>query len=272
MRKPMFLRRPGVLRIIPIAISVAIPLAAGDLSSQIARVSETKTLDAAPSGTLHFENSRGAVNIEGWDQPRVEITVIKSTTGLFHASDPGQREAATHVLEHAQIKSDRNGDEIRIITQIPRHDRGELNILYSIKAPRDSKIVIDHGNGGVYIAGMAGDIDATLKQGQLTLVLPEDADFSIDARATFGEVYWEGDGQGKRHHFIGHSFTGGPSAAAQPQSGQTVPITVTTSVDGVDRAPRQINVPVVHPDQHKLHLNVCYGDITIAKAYTIHAS
>src|SRR5580700_5301929 len=138
------------------AISMAVPLAAGDLSTQIVTVSETKTLDAAPAGTLHLENSWGAVNIEGWDQPRVEITVIKSTTGLFRASEAAQRDAGTHLLEHAQIKSDRNGDEILISTQVPRRDRAALNVLYNIRAPRGSKIVIDRG--GVYITGMAGDM------------------------------------------------------------------------------------------------------------------
>lgn len=210
---------------------MAIPLAAGDLSSQVVRVSETKTLDAAPAGTLHLENSRGTVNIEGWDQPRVEITVIKSTTGLFRASD-----AARRLMEQAHIKSDRNGDEILISTQIPRHDRGELKVQYDIKAPRDSKIVIDRGNGSVYVAGMAGDIDTTLRQGQLTLVLPENAEYSVDARAKLGDVYWEVDGQEQRHHFLGHSFTNGPATPT-----------------------------------HKLYLRVCFGDIMIAKAYTKHA-
>jgi len=261
---------------------MAVPLTAGDLSTQIVRTSETKTLDAAPAGTLHLENPRGAVNIEGWDQPRVEITVIKSTTGVFRASDPGRRDAATHLLEHARIKADRNGDEILISTQVPRRDRGALKVLYYVKAPRDSKIVIDRGNGGVYIIGMAGDIQANMRQGQITLTLPENAVYSVDARATFGEVYGEFDGQGERRHLLGHSFvgpsvSGGPSTAT-PAPVQTVPIRVTNSVDGVEQAPRQINVPVVpdstkaQSDQHRLHLNVYFGDIVITKAYTKHAS
>jgi hypothetical protein len=230
MRKRMFLQG------LALAISVAIPLAAGDLSSQIVTVTETKTLDAAPAGTLHLENSRGAVNIEGWDQPRVEITVIKSTTGLFHAPD-----AARHLLEHAQIKSDRNGDEILISTLVPRHDRGELEIQYSIKAPRESKIVIDRGNGSVYVMGMAGDMQANMGQGQITLTLPENAEYAIDARAKAGEVYSDSDGdsggKNQRHHLLGHGFTKGPATSA-----------------------------------HKLYLRVCFGDIVITKAYTKHAS
>jgi hypothetical protein len=234
MRKQMFFRN------VTFAISMAIPLAAGNLSTQIVTVSETRTLDAAPAGTLRLENSRGAVNIEGWDQPRVEITVIKSTTGLFRASDSAQRDAATHLLEHAQIKSDRNGDEILISTQVARRDRGALNVLYHIKAPRDSKIVIN-GNGGVYVTGMAGDMQVNMGQGQITLTLPENAEYSVDARAKAGEVYSDSDGgsggKEQRHHLLGKGLKGGPTTPA-----------------------------------HKLYLRVCFGDIVIAKAYTKHAS
>jgi len=281
------MRKRDFLALVTFAISVAIPLGAGSLSSQILTVSETKTLDASPASTLHLETSRGAVSIEGWDQPRVEITVVKSTTGLFRAADAAQREAATRLLEHAQIKSDRKGDEILISTQVPRHNRGELQVQYFIKAPRRSKIVIDHGNGGIYVIGMAGDVQANLQQGQIVLTLPENTEYAIDARATLGEVYWESDGQGQRHHLFGHSFVGasvlgGASAATQApmkaQPGQTVPITVTHSVDGVEQPPQQINVPVA-PDptrpqqsQHRLYLRVGFGDILITKAYTKHAS
>lgn len=267
------------------AISMVVPLAAGDLSTQIVRTSEKKTLDAAPSGTLHLENARGAVNIEGWDQATVEITVIKSTTGLFRASDAAQRDAATHLQEHAQVTSERKGDEILISTQVPRRDRGALEVMYYIRAPRDSKIVIN-GNGGVYVIGMTGDIQANMQHGEITLTLPENAEYGVDARATFGEVYWGVDGQGERHHLLGHSFVGAtvssnPSAAtqgpAQARPGQTVPITVTTSEGGTEQAQR-MNAPVVadptkpQSNRHKLKLNVCFGDIVITKAYMKHAS
>jgi hypothetical protein len=276
MRKLLFVPK---LTLVTLAAVLLLPLAtslrADDLSRQVVRVTETKTVDAAPSGTLHLKNMRGQVNIEGWDQPRVEITVIKSTAGFYRVSDPKQSDAAKQLLDRVKIQSELNGNETLIAAEIPQHDRRKLNrevlVEYDIKAPRDSKLVIDSGDGGVYVTGMAGDIDATLKQGQLTLVLPENAEYSIDARATIGGVYWEGNGEEQRHHLIGHSFTGGPSAAT-PAPGQTVPITVTSSVGGVEQAPQRINAPVVQPQQHKLHLNVCYGDIMITKEYTKHVT
>jgi len=234
-------------------IFLTIPLAAGDLTSRIVTVTETKALDAAPSGTLHLENSRGEVTIEGWDQPRVQITVVKSTTGLFRATDPAERDAAAHLLDHAQVKSERSGDEILISTQVPRSDRGRLIIDYHINAPRASKIVIGAASGGVYITGMAGDIQASLKQGELTLVLPGTAGYGIHARAKFGEVYSALDGgsggNDQRHHLLGHSLeTGeGVSTAPNPTAGAPAPA-------------------------HKLHLRVGFGDIAITKAFAAPAS
>lgn len=257
-----------------LTLALVTSIRADDLSKQVLRVSETKMLDAAASGTLHLENSRGEVNIEGWDQPRVEITVIRSTGGVYRVSDPAQRDAAKQSLDRVQIQSERHGDETVISTQVAPRDRRKVNreviVEYDVKAPRDSKIVIDAGNGGVYVTGIAGDMDATMKQGQLTLALPDPSKYDVDAKAKIGGVYWEGDGHEERHHFWGHSFVSehsvgdGPSAA-----GQTVPVTVTSSVDGVE-ASQRINVPVV-PDntkpRHKLHLTVGYGDIVIMKAY-----
>jgi hypothetical protein len=252
---------------------VTAPLRADDLSKQVVRVTETKTVDAAPSGTIHLHSFRGQVNIEGWDQPRVEVTVVKSTAGFYRTSDPKQNDGAKQLLDSVKIQSELHGNETVIAADIPQHGRRKLNrevlVEYDIKAPRDSKIVIDSGDGGLYVTGMAGDIDATLKQGQLTLVLPENAGYTIDARARIGGVYWEGDGQEQRHHLFGHSFVSGQSSAAPQAAGQTVPITVTPSVGGVEQPSQRINVPVV---QHKLHLNVCYGDIMITKEYARHTT
>jgi hypothetical protein len=249
LRKVTFLRKPGLWLLVTFAISTLIPLGAGDLSTQIVRVSETKTLDAGSNGTIHLENSRGAVTIEGWDQPRVEITVIKSTRGLFRVSDPAQRDSATHLLDRIRIQSERSGNEILISAQIPPSERRNLNremlVEYEIRAPRDSKIVVDRGNGGVYVAGMTGDIRATMQQGQITLLLPENAEYRIDARAKAGEVYSDFDGQEQRHHLLGHSFVTDHSVATSPSSTGGPPAAA-----------------------HRLYLRVGFGDIAIIKVHT----
>jgi hypothetical protein len=196
-------------------LNFASPISAGDLSKPTASVSSTETLPAA--GTVRVEDPRGELSIEGWDQPQVEITVKKSG----------------RLVEHAQIKSERRGEEIVISTDIPKHDRRDVNVEYKIKAPRDSKIVISQAEGGVYVTGIAGDIDASVHRGQITLSLPENAAYKIDAHTKLGSVYSEFDGNDKRRHLFSHDF------------------------DGTANTPTR-----------QLNLRVVFGDIVILKAYT----
>jgi hypothetical protein len=170
----------------------------------------TQTLDA--TGTLRIERSLGEVNIEGWDQPKVEISVIGRDAGA--------------------VKAERRGDEVVITTNIPPHDRREADLTYNIKVPRESKLVIDRADGGVYVRNIAGDIDAVVHHGQLTLSVPEGAAYKMDAHAKFGDVYSDFEGNDKRRHLFSHMFTGGADSA-----------------------------------EHKLDLRVDHGDVVIVKEY-----
>ena len=49
-----------------------------DETKQTVQLTETKQLDLSAGGSVLFDNSQGSVTIEGWDQPRFEIVVIKS--------------------------------------------------------------------------------------------------------------------------------------------------------------------------------------------------
>lgn len=151
-----------------------------------------ETLDAA--GTIHLDHPRGQVYIEAWEQAKVEISVIGS--------------------EADHVKSERRGDEIVISTQVPAHVKGNWELTYTIKAPRDSKIVIDRGVGGVYVTGIAGDIDASVRHGQITLGVPGSAEYKVEAHAKLGDVYSELKGEDKRRHLFNHDFSGGADNAA----------------------------------------------------------
>ena len=58
-------------------------LAAEGSAKQWIQVTKTDRADFAPGGTIHVSGSHGDLNIEGWDRPDVEITVTKSTVGLY---------------------------------------------------------------------------------------------------------------------------------------------------------------------------------------------
>jgi hypothetical protein len=126
-------------------------------------------------------NSIGVVTVEGWDQPAVEITTIKSTKKEY---DSREREKAPHELDTVRIATERHGDELVITTDFPRH-RGlpppsplgggtSFNLEYAIKAPRSARLIVDHDVGEVNVDNILGDIPITALQRQITLHLPEE--------------------------------------------------------------------------------------------------
>lgn len=152
----------------------------------------TQTLDAA--GTVRIEHSRGELSVEGWDRPKVEVSIIGRDSG--------------------DVKAERRGDEIVISTGNPPHDRRKTDLTYNIKVPRDSRVVIDRADGGVYLTNIAGDIDAGVHHGQITLSVPGGGAYKIEAHSKFGSVYSDFEGNDKRRHLFSHTFTGGTNSAA----------------------------------------------------------
>ncbi len=143
----------------------ALPLFAADAT----RVSTTETIPFTGSGTLRIEPSSGEIHIQGWDRPEIEITFSKSTY------DPKVRP----LLDDIHMKADRHDNDIVVTTVVPKHK--DVQIECQIHAPRDIALAIDHNKGGVYVTGMAGDIRATVRNGQITLRLPESGVYASNA-------------------------------------------------------------------------------------------
>lgn len=176
--------------------------------------SKTEHADFPQAGTLRIEHSVGELQIEAWDQPGVEITTTKG------ASDKGAD------LSRVQISTKRQGDEVVITTQYPSHVAfpffttldhvTNFNLDYVIKVPREARLVIHHTDGEVHIVGVAGNIDASARQGIITLSLDGDAPRSIDARSSVGSVTSDFPGQEKPKEFhLGHEFVQSKSAGSQ---------------------------------------------------------
>lgn len=163
---------------------------AGDLD----RISATQTVPFANTGTLRIERFSGAIHIQGWDRPEVEITLVKST---YRPKDHAK-------LVRVETKAERHDNEVVISTVTPR--RADIQVEYYIQAPRNLALVIDHGKGGVYVTDMAGDIQAKVRDGQITLRLPENAQYTIQAHTTIGEVFSDFEGTGKFNIHFGESF------------------------------------------------------------------
>jgi len=142
------------------------------------------TQDSAPfpaGGTIHIEGSTGDLNIEGWDQPAVEITA----TRLLWSN---HADHAKKLLEAIDMeKPVVSGTDLTLKTVHPHRTGVQIN--YRIRVPRNSRLVIHHGTGAIVVYDVSGDVDATTKIGDILLQLPG-SQYLIDAKnKSGGEIY-----------------------------------------------------------------------------------
>src|SRR5579872_1972256 len=94
-------------------------------------------------GAIRVSNAYGELNIEGWDEPRVEVTV---TRNAFRHDTEQDRKAGTEYLNRIKVnvRKESNGD-IAISTVFPGRNRllriihglGDFTMDYRIKEPRN---------------------------------------------------------------------------------------------------------------------------------------
>jgi hypothetical protein len=192
------------------ALGICLPLMAAVPKQDIEAVT-TDRVSFVLSGAIRVSGGVGQLNVEGWDQPAVEITVTRM---LFRQDTPKKREQVKQRLDGIRVVTKRNGDrELIISTEFPSRKlltpfRGktEVDLDYRIKVPRDSRLTIRHDAGDILIYGVGGDMDASTRVGNILLQLPDPGPYSIDARSGLGDV--NSEFSGKYHdHLLGQSFT-----------------------------------------------------------------
>jgi hypothetical protein len=170
-------------------------------------------MNFAPGGTIRVEHSYGDLRVEAWDRPEVEITVTKSLLrfGQLQAQDSrrledihmaAERKSPTELTISTTLAS-RHGDWA---PPLPRTTTGGVKAEYEIHVPRDSKLVIHHGTGSVFVNGVAGDLEVSCGRGDILLWLPPGA-YSIDAKTKFGVVSSEMEGASLNRYLVGQRFT-----------------------------------------------------------------
>src|SRR5579871_2743426 len=155
-----------------IAIVLSLSLQADDRSKATLGATHTDRFQAPASVSIRLENSFGEVDIDGWERPEVEVTITRSTERLV---DSKQHAEAQRRLDCVQVTAKQDGNDVVISTAYPARNavlhplsrRSDIGIVYSIKAPRDSKLIVDHKSGGLNVSGISGDIHATLINGQI---------------------------------------------------------------------------------------------------------
>ncbi len=158
-------------------------------------VTNTERVPFAPGGTIRLNSSYGYLTVEGWDEPEVEITIIKSTDSFYQ---PSQQQRAEQPFGQVRVAAERRSDkELAISTIIegrhrflPLVQKAELGVTveYRIHVPRDSRLIVHHDNGYVWVSDITGDLDVRSHTGDMIVILSETGPNSIDARTRLGSV------------------------------------------------------------------------------------
>jgi len=155
-------------------------------------VTNTQRVPFARGGTIRLDKSYGNLTVEGWDEAAVEITVIKSTDSFY---EPSQQARAQRPFAQVRVVTDRRSDkELVISTIIPKRRRflpnatGGVTAEYRIHVPRESRLLVHHDNGYVWVSDVNGDLDVRSHSGDMVVMLTDPGPYSIDARTRMGSV------------------------------------------------------------------------------------
>ncbi len=192
------------------------------------QVTNTDHVEFAAGGTIRVNGSYGQLDVEGWDRPEVEITVVKST---WRGGSAKEKEEGTQELNRFRVAAEKkSATELVIATSYPSRsitrpfrDKTDVNLEYHIKVPRDSHLVIRHDSGDVRLDDLTGEIDASSHAGDMLLQLPESGHYSIDAKCRVGGVYSDFAGVHRTPFAVGENFV---EQAAAPASRVTLRVGV----------------------------------------------
>jgi hypothetical protein len=204
-------------RIAPLALILCLP-ALPKTPVQPVQVVTTGKVDFAAGGTIRFEGSVGELNIEGWDEPQVQVTL----TRLDYA-EAADKDSLKQKLTAITLKTEKGaGNELVVTTTLPHRNYFVRKVLgatnsglnYRVMVPRGSHLIVHHGNGDVVIYDVGGDIDATARVGSVVAQVADPAEYTIDARTRAGEVYTDYDGKNRSPLLLGDRFAAGAKTAA----------------------------------------------------------
>ncbi len=173
----------------------------------------SERMNFAPGGTVRIDEPHGDVYVEGWDQPEVEVTIVKSMPYEYKRKHP---EEVSKQLDGVGVVTERkSASEVTISTV--RHGRANTDaviIEYEIHVPRDSKLTIHRATGAVFVLGLTSDIEVECRRGDIQVMLRDTSGYSIDAATRLGTVLSDFEGATKRRRYrFGESYT---AASAQP--------------------------------------------------------
>lgn len=199
-------------------------LSAADGPKRPFETSETRHWSFQPGGVIELRRSYGYLTVEGWDEPEVEITITKSTDRFYK---PEQKDKAERHFEEIQVATERRSDgdlaisttlpirsgllhsilpAERFLVTMPVRSRRGITVEYTVHVPRDSRLVIQHDSGYVWVSDVSGDIDVRSHTGDMIVMLPDAGPYAIDAKTRLGSVLSDFAGKGGWQFPLGAHF------------------------------------------------------------------
>jgi hypothetical protein len=212
-------------------LGAALPLLAADGPEtkgpkQSFEVTSTERVNFSPGGTIRLVDSYGYLTVEGWDEPEVEVTVTKSTDRFYGSEN---KQEAERRFGQVRVVTERKSDkEITISTILPArnpffrsvlpldrivltkslvpNNRCRVTVEYKVLVPRDSRLVVRHDTGYIWVSDVTGDIDVNSRTGDMIVMLPDTISYSVDARTRLGSVSSDAMGKGQYRFVAGNHF------------------------------------------------------------------
>jgi hypothetical protein len=187
-------------------------------------VTSTERVNFPPGGTIHLDDSFGYLTVEGWDEPEVEIIVTKSTDRFL---EPEEKQKAANAFEKIRVVTERRSDKEltisttlparhgfpssilpsgRIILTMPKKTTCGVTVEYTVHVPRDSRLIVHHDHGYVWVSDVTGDIEVDSHTGDMIVTLPDPGSYAIDARTRMGSVSSDFTGSGHKQFLVGTQF------------------------------------------------------------------
>lgn len=166
-----------------------------------------ETFQVSTPVLLDINNEVGTVRIIGADQDSVSVQVVVRGYGNTQAA---AEEAADRVnVEIRQVED----DHIRLVGDVPPAMNNSPNVDWIVRVPRQTNVQLQNDVGEVQVENIVGslrlqggvgdirvssftmtdDSEITMNVGEITVSLPADSAFVLDADASVGDIISEFD-------------------------------------------------------------------------------
>lgn len=193
----------GCLVFAPVCLNAQVPL-------ERVEVKTSQSAAYTPGGTVRIEGTAQELDVETWDEPRVEATLVRT-----EYVGPADRDNMKKKLERLAVSVVKNGNDVSVTTTFPHRNflgrwfRGKTNadVHCRVMVPRNAKLFVRHQNGNLTVYGVTGDIDAKVHYGDIVLQLPDPEQSAFQARVNMGGIFSDYAGKIPHKVWVGRDYS-----------------------------------------------------------------